>query len=117
MKTSTGHCNGYDHLQDKDFASVNTNANSENYSYSSNGGIEGNNGSFYFGNFLPSSHSARLRLLRNVVGPAHYPCIFYEVPRRLLLILQDIAAVLPRRRVFVTHELTKLNESLHSDRV
>ncbi|KPI85259.1 hypothetical protein ABL78_5676 [Leptomonas seymouri] len=72
-------------------------------------------GSFFFGNVLPESHSARLRLLRSVVAPATYPCVFYEVPRRLLLVLQDIAAVLPHRRVYVTHELTKLNESLHAD--
>jgi 16S rRNA (cytidine1402-2'-O)-methyltransferase len=72
-------------------------------------------GSFFFGNVLPESHGARLRLLRTVVGPATYPCVFYEVPRRLVLVLQDIAAVLPHRRVYVTHELTKLNESLHAD--
>ena len=72
-------------------------------------------GSFFFGIVLPDSHGARLRLLRTVVAPATYPCVFYEVPRRLLLVLQDIAAVLPHRRVYVTHELTKLNESLHAD--
>lgn len=72
-------------------------------------------GSFFFGNMLPESHGARLRLLRNVVAPAHYPCVFYEVPRRLLLVLQDIAAILPQRRVYIAHELTKLNESLHAD--
>lgn len=72
-------------------------------------------GSFFFGNVLPDSHGARLRLLRSVVAPATYPCVFYEVPRRLLLVLQDIAAVVPHRRVYVTHELTKLNESLHAD--
>lgn len=72
-------------------------------------------GSFFFGNMLPSSHGERLRLLRNTVAPAHFPCVFYEVPRRLLMVLQDIAAVLPKRRVFVCHELTKMNESLHAD--
>lgn len=72
-------------------------------------------GAFFFGNMLPSSPSARLRVLRNVVGPAAHPCVFYEVPRRLLLTLEDIASVLPGRRVYITHELTKLNESIHSD--
>ncbi|KAK7201268.1 Tetrapyrrole (corrin/porphyrin) methylase [Novymonas esmeraldas] len=72
-------------------------------------------GSFFFGNVLPESHGARLRLLRSVVAPATFPCVFYEVPRRLVLVLQDIAALLPHRRVYVTHELTKLNESLHAD--
>lgn len=104
-------------MQDADFTFTTnaTTTTSRNNRYGS--GWESSNGSFYFGNFLPSSHSARLGMLRNVVGPAHYPCIFYELPRRLLLILQDIAAVLPQRRVFVAHELTKLNESLHSDTV
>ncbi|KPA86383.1 putative mitochondrial hypothetical protein [Leptomonas pyrrhocoris] len=72
-------------------------------------------GSFFFGNVLPDSHGARLLLLRSVVAPATYPCVFYEVPRRLLLVLQDIAAALPHRRVYVMHELTKLNESVHAD--
>lgn len=72
-------------------------------------------GSFFFGNVLPESHGARLRLLRSIVAPATYPCVFYEVPRRLLTVLLDIAAVMPLRRVYVTHELTKLNESLHAD--
>ncbi|KAG5492756.1 hypothetical protein JKF63_01336 [Porcisia hertigi] len=72
-------------------------------------------GSFFFGNVLPKSHGARLRILRSIVAPATFPCVFYEVPRRLVMVLQDIAAVLPQRRVYVTHELTKLNESLHAD--
>ncbi|ESS71122.1 hypothetical protein TCDM_00157 [Trypanosoma cruzi Dm28c] len=72
-------------------------------------------GSFFFGNMLPESHGARLRILRNTVRQANYPCLFYEIPRRLLLVLQDIALVLPRRRVVVAHELTKMNESLHAD--
>ncbi|CAJ1036751.1 putative Tetrapyrrole (Corrin/Porphyrin) Methylase [Leishmania shawi] len=71
-------------------------------------------GSFFFGNVLPKSHGARLRILRTIVAPATFPCVFYEVPRRLVMVLQDIASVLPRRRVYVTHELTKLNESLHA---
>eukprot|EP00796_Vickermania_ingenoplastis_P005362 gene5362-3857_t len=74
-------------------------------------------GAFFFGNLMPSGHAARLRLLRNVVGPATHPCVFYEVPRRLLLVLEDIASVLPNRRVHISHELTKLNESAHADRV
>ncbi|RNF26621.1 16S rRNA (cytidine1402-2-O)-methyltransferase [Trypanosoma conorhini] len=72
-------------------------------------------GSFFFGNMLPESHGARLRILRNIVGAANYPCVFYEIPRRLLSVLQDVALVLPRRRVVVAHELTKMNESLHAD--
>ncbi|KAG5467464.1 hypothetical protein CUR178_01107 [Leishmania enriettii] len=72
-------------------------------------------GSFFFGNVLPKSHGARLRILRTVVASATFPCVFYEVPRRLLMVLQDIAAVMPHRRVYVAHELTKLNESLHAD--
>ncbi|ORC92128.1 16S rRNA (cytidine1402-2-O)-methyltransferase [Trypanosoma theileri] len=72
-------------------------------------------GSFFFGNMLPESNGARLRILRNTVGQANFPCVFYEIPRRLLLVLRDIAVVLPRRRVIIAHELTKLNESLHAD--
>ncbi|KAG5466917.1 hypothetical protein LSCM1_01094 [Leishmania martiniquensis] len=72
-------------------------------------------GSFFFGNVLPKSHGARLRILRSIVASATFPCVFYEVPRRLLMVLQDIAAVMPHRRVYVAHELTKLNESLHAD--
>ncbi|KEG12358.1 16S rRNA (cytidine1402-2-O)-methyltransferase [Trypanosoma grayi] len=72
-------------------------------------------GSFFFGNMLPESHGARLRILRTTVGQATCPCVFYEIPRRLLLVLQDIALVLPRRRVVVAHEMTKMNESLHAD--
>ncbi|RHW70683.1 Tetrapyrrole (Corrin/Porphyrin) Methylase [Trypanosoma brucei equiperdum] len=72
-------------------------------------------GSFYFGNVLPESHGERLRVLRTAVGEATHPCVFYEVPRRLLSVLQDIALVLPKRRVVLTHELTKVNESIHAD--
>lgn len=74
-------------------------------------------GSFFFGNMLPSSSASRLRILRNLVGPSQYPCVFYEIPRRLLETLEDIAIALPHRRVYVAHELTKLNESLHADHV
>ncbi|GET92853.1 hypothetical protein, conserved [Leishmania tarentolae] len=72
-------------------------------------------GSFFFGNVLPKSHGERLRILRTIVAPATFPCVFYEVPRRLVMVLQDIASVLPQRFVYITHELTKLNESLHAD--
>nr|CCC93094.1 conserved hypothetical protein [Trypanosoma congolense IL3000] len=72
-------------------------------------------GSFFFGNMLPESYGERLRVLRSVVGEANHPCVFYEVPRRLLTVLRDIALVLPKRRVVLTHELTKLNESIHAD--
>ncbi|KAG8344681.1 putative Tetrapyrrole (Corrin Porphyrin) Methylase [Trypanosoma vivax] len=72
-------------------------------------------GSFFFGNMLPESHGERLRILRTTVGEGNFPCVFYEVPRRLLTVLQDIAIVLPRRRVLLMHELTKMNESIHAD--
>lgn len=71
---------------------------------------------FYFGNILPKSQAARLRILRCVVHPAPHVCLFYEFPRRLLTVLEDIAYVMPTRRVYITHELTKLNESMHADR-
>ncbi|CAD2216696.1 16S rRNA (cytidine1402-2'-O)-methyltransferase [Angomonas deanei] len=72
-------------------------------------------GSFFFGNMLPESSTARLQIIRNTVATAQHPCVFYEIPRRILPVLQDIASLLPQRRVYITHELTKMNESLHSD--
>lgn len=71
---------------------------------------------FFFGNVLPTSQTARLRMLKSVVCPAAHICLFYEIPRRLLIVLEDIAFVMPTRRVYITHELTRVNESFHADR-
>ena len=71
-------------------------------------------GCFFFGNFLPTRQALRLQTIRSISSFTH-PSIFFELPRSLLGALQDFAVILPKRRLALLHEVTKLNESLHCD--
>jgi 16S rRNA (cytidine1402-2'-O)-methyltransferase len=67
--------------------------------------------SVFFGGFLPSRRSERLRRLESIREiPA--TLIFYETPHRLARALADCEAVLGNRRACVARELTKLHESI-----
>jgi 16S rRNA (cytidine1402-2'-O)-methyltransferase len=71
-------------------------------------------GCFFFGSFLPEQHAPRLQMLKSIASLTH-PSVFFALPRSLLAALQDLAILLPRRRVALVHEATKLHESLHCD--
>lgn len=61
---------------------------------------------FYFAGFLPHKAGARARRLAELaVCPD--PVVLFESPYRFLKLLDEIAAHLPGRRVFVGRELTK----------
>ena len=65
----------------------------------------------FFGGFLPSKKSERLRRLEEVGGiPA--TLVFYESPHRLEKSLADALEVLGNRRAAVARELTKLHEEV-----
>jgi len=64
---------------------------------------------FYFGGFLPRRSSERTRLLQTL-APLPATLVFYESPYRVVSALRDVAQVMPRRRVCVARELTKLHE-------
>jgi 16S rRNA (cytidine1402-2'-O)-methyltransferase len=65
--------------------------------------------SVFFGGFLPSKKSERVRRLREVADiPA--TLVFYETPHRIAASLRDCAEVLGDRTAAVARELTKLHE-------
>ncbi len=65
--------------------------------------------SIFFGGFLPSKRSERIKRLEEVRSvPA--TLVFYETPHRLAKSLTDCAEVLGDRRGCVARELTKLHE-------
>lgn len=67
--------------------------------------------SIFFGGFLPSKRSDRLRRLREVRDiPATLS--FYETPHRLSASLADCLEVLGDREAAVARELTKLHEEI-----
>ena len=69
---------------------------------------------FFFEGFLPRKPGARerrLRLLAQVPGAL----VFYESPHRVVGTLTSIADVMPRRRVALVRELTKLHEEVVRD--
>jgi 16S rRNA (cytidine1402-2'-O)-methyltransferase len=65
--------------------------------------------SFRFSGFLPPKSAQRRRLIEDLKAETA-TLIFYEAPHRVLDALDDIAAVLGRRRVVVARELTKIHE-------
>jgi 16S rRNA (cytidine1402-2'-O)-methyltransferase len=68
---------------------------------------------FLFAGFLPNASSARRRALRKLVGvPA--TLVFYESPRRLVAMLNDVCAELGDRKASVCRELTKKFEEIRS---
>lgn len=64
---------------------------------------------FAFLGFLPSTRSKRQVALRAVAAQVWTLC-FYESPRRVVEMLEDVKAVMGSRRVCVSRELTKLHE-------
>jgi len=66
-------------------------------------------GRYVFVGFLPRKRVARRKLLTSLVD-APYPVVAYESPHRLLETLQDVQAILGRRPLSVSCELTKLYE-------
>jgi 16S rRNA (cytidine1402-2'-O)-methyltransferase len=64
---------------------------------------------FTFGGFLPSSGSGRRSELRKAVS-AGCTSIYFESPHRLTDCLEDLHALLPKCRVCVARELTKIHE-------
>lgn len=69
--------------------------------------------SIFFGGFLPSKKSERVRRLEEVREiPA--TLVFYEAPHRLARSLADCVEVLGLRRAAVARELTKLHEEIVS---
>lgn len=69
---------------------------------------------FFFEGFLPRKHGERVRRLSEL---ACVPgaLLFYESPHRAAASLQAIAQVLPKRRVALCRELTKLHEEVLRD--
>ena len=67
--------------------------------------------SFYFGSFFPRKSGERMRLLESLRA-LEAVLVFYESPQRLVSALQDIASLLPFRKVAVCRELTKLHEEV-----
>lgn len=68
---------------------------------------------FYFGGFLPTRSAARKSALEPLVA-LEASLIFYESPKRLGPVLEDLAAVLGNRQIAVCRELTKRFEEIVS---
>ncbi|MBU0456178.1 MAG: 16S rRNA (cytidine(1402)-2'-O)-methyltransferase [Pseudomonadota bacterium] len=72
---------------------------------------------FIFEGFLPAKQHARVQRLEAIREELR-TLIFYESPHRILALLQDMLQVLgEERRVVIARELTKLYETIHSDRL
>ena len=73
--------------------------------------------SFTFLGFLPSKQTARVRLLKSLVGRAE-TSIFYESPKRILATLTDMRRIFrDSRKVCLAKELTKLFETIQTDSI
>ena len=73
--------------------------------------------SFTFLGFLPSKQTARLKLLKSLVGRAE-TSIFYESPKRILVTLTDMYSIFgDSREVCLAKELTKIFETIHTDSI
>ncbi len=69
---------------------------------------------FFFEGFLPRKAGARTRRLQEL-APVPGALVFYESPHRVAATAQTIAEVMPRRRVALVRELTKLYEEVVRD--
>ncbi len=67
--------------------------------------------SFLFVGFAPSKKSQRKTLLTSLTDQPH-PIIFYESPRRIQGLLNDILQVMGDRKASWARELTKIHEDL-----
>ena len=73
--------------------------------------------SFTFLGFLPSKQTARVKLLKSLVGRAE-TSIFYESPKRILATLTDMHAIFGDcRKVCLAKELTKAFETIQTDSI
>jgi len=73
--------------------------------------------SFTFLGFLPGKQTARVKLLKSLVGRAE-TSIFYESPKRILATLTDMHAIFgDSREVCLAKELTKTFETIHTDSI
>lgn len=69
---------------------------------------------FFFEGFLPRKEGARVRRLQELkVVPG--ALVFYESPHRVLSTLTSLSDVMPRRRVALVRELTKVHEEVVRD--
>lgn len=66
--------------------------------------------SFFFGGFLPSKRSDRVKRLRDLreIGAT---LVFYESPHRIAKSLADAIEILGNRRAVVAREITKIHEN------
>ncbi|MGI6348612.1 MAG: 16S rRNA (cytidine(1402)-2'-O)-methyltransferase [Eubacteriaceae bacterium] len=69
---------------------------------------------FSFYGFLPKKRAERLTLLKTIADISH-TTLFYESPHRLLDTLSMIEETMPRRRICLCRELTKLHEEITRD--
>lgn len=73
--------------------------------------------SFTFLGFLPSKKTARVKLLKSLVGRSE-TSIFYESPKRILATLTDMHSIFgDSREVCLAKELTKAFETIHTDSI
>ena len=73
--------------------------------------------SFTFLGFLPSKQTARVKLLKSLVGRAE-TSIFYESPKRILATLTDMRRIFgDSRKVCLAKELTKVFETIQTDSI
>ena len=73
--------------------------------------------SFTFLGFLPSKQTARVKLLKSLVGRAE-TSIFYESPKRILATLTDMRRIFgDSRKVCLAKELTKAFETIQTDSI
>ena len=68
---------------------------------------------FFFEGFLPQKSGPRRRRLREL-DAIPGTLVFYEAPHRILETLEDLQAVLPRRKTAVARELTKTFETVYT---
>jgi 16S rRNA (cytidine1402-2'-O)-methyltransferase len=66
---------------------------------------------FLFLGFLPRKSGQRGRLFQSL-SKRNLAVVFFESPFRIQRTMQEVAAAMPFRRVFVARELTKLHEEL-----
>jgi 16S rRNA (cytidine1402-2'-O)-methyltransferase len=68
-------------------------------------------GPYYFGGFLPRGQADRATAIE-ALARREEPCLLFESPVRLGALLRELADVMPKRRVVVARELTKLHEEV-----
>lgn len=69
---------------------------------------------FIFLGFLPKSDSNRKDLLKEY-GALNTTLVIYESPARVVKLLEEVATVLPGRKVTLANDITKLYEAFYTD--